>query len=147
MAEADPRGEFDEADVEDSRQIYLRTWAAGFRALLGWPEEKTLEWAERWSDALRDPGMSFYHDQPEKWMTSALIPEWLMEEFRRDWWVNLDPGDHDYAHLRKRLIEAMVADPGQEFKFVEEYDDRDWAEARLRVRAVLQDFGADLPET
>lgn len=144
--EANVHEEFDEADVEDSRRIYLRTWVAGLRALLGWPPERTLEWAEKWSDDLRDRSMRFYHDQPEYWMIHTLIPEWLMEKFRSDRRAGRDPGDYSYADLHKRLINAILVDEHREFKFVEEYDDRDWAEARRRVRAVLRDFGADLPE-
>ena len=144
---ANPSEEFDEAEVEDSRQIYLRTWIAGFRALLGWSPEKTLEWAERWADDLRDRSMRFYHGPPEDWMIDALIPEWLKEKFMRDWWENHDPGDHGYLDLRIRLNRAIMRDEHRPHKFAEEYDDRDWAEAKRRVRAVLRDFGAHLPET
>jgi len=144
--EADPCEECDDADIEDSRRIYLRTWVTGLRALLGWPPERTLKWAEKWSDDLRDRRMWFYHRQPEYWMISPLIPEWLMEKFRSDRWEGRDPGDYSYIDLRMRLHHAIMADEHRKFKFTEEYDDRDWAEARHRVRAVLRDFGADLPE-
>ncbi len=127
-----------EADYRRWKRDYLRAWTKWLKALLGWPEDRTLEWAKRYSSFLEsdDPQTlgCFYHQPAELYIGFLLINE-----------LRVGPAvGPERSSIARRLAFVGMRGFGPT-KNVSEYDDDDWAEARERVRAILKDYGADLP--
>ncbi len=118
-----------------NKEYYLATWTAMFREILGWSAEETARWAARWtdqdgSDPLDDEDDIFYHETPQYWARSALIPDTLRDRLPGGAWLE----------LWERVLEVFWDEHRGEFP-----PDTDWQPYRERVERILADYGASLP--
>ena len=125
---------------ESVKVSFLKIWIRGFAALRGWTEAQTLEWAAKWHDAFeaKDEGRIFFHQSAEEWMVFELFSESLKTRLRQ----------RDAALPRRPELEARLSDAirGAHPRIeVENFTDQDWQAAKLRVQAVLGEFGETLP--
>lgn len=64
------------ADINNNEgRHYLRTWIKALGVMLGWPQRKTLEWAEQWKDDLNDYDSLFFNRTPGRYILDLIIPE------------------------------------------------------------------------
>lgn len=112
------------------REAYLKTLKRLFKELKGWDEEKTLQWTEKWSEALsgRDPSLIIYEKGPVDRAVQALVDDDVKKAagdrlidlhlqlrgiIYRDgnlpWDLTIHPDlieDYDWALVRKEIAEA-----------------------------------------
>ena len=106
---------------QEYKEEFLRVWSSAFRVLLGWPSEKTLEWASRWAPDLDDPDSMFYHGTVERWILPVLIKHYIHNNIQ----------EMDYLSWRRVFTDLIHnANP---YKIVEEYDDADWEEIKRQI--------------
>ena len=108
------------------KEEFLRVWSSAFRVLLGWPPEKTLEWASQWAPDLDDPDSMFYHGTVERWMLPVLIKHYTHKNIQ----------EIDYISYRRIFTDVLhSANPD---KIVEEYDDADWVEIKRQIHLIIK---------
>jgi hypothetical protein len=114
-------------------RIYFRFWRAGLRAVLGWSDDRVGQWTEQWKARLNNEHDSLFNDTPAYLMAPLLIPDQLRRRIR----------DDEHMRLVKKLRDAL----NEPDDFPEENVNYDWASAADRVRAILREYGSDLPKT
>jgi hypothetical protein len=116
-------------------EYYLEVWKGLFREFLGWSEEETLRWAERWKTAdgenpVDDPDDIFYHESPVYWANHELLPDPLKERLR----------GLELVDLERRILEAFWDEHRDHFP-----PGTDWRPYRAKVVRILAEYGASLP--
>jgi hypothetical protein len=87
------------SEGEELKGYYIRTWHEMLSAFLGWTDQQT----ERWLEAhivlneMDNPDDLYYHESPQYWVLSALIPESLQGRL----------APKQCAELRSRLLLAF----------------------------------------
>ncbi len=63
------------------KAYYLGIWRAMLRAILQWPAEESMAWIKDHIDvdSLDDPHDLYYHETPQYWILSALVPTSLRQ--------------------------------------------------------------------
>ncbi len=120
---------------------FMKTWIHGFEALLGWPESRTLSWANKWRDQFEaeDEGRIFFHADAEEWMVFELIPETMKKRLAQK-----EPDLPPLHELYRRFGVAIRG--AYPRKDADEFGDEDWRDARTRVQTLLNEFGESLPD-
>lgn len=125
---------------ESVKASFLKIWIHGFSILLGWPESRTLAWAEKWRYAFEsnDEGRILFHENAEDLMIFELLPQTLKKRLR-----DKDAGLPRQWALVNQFGEAIRGD----FRNteVEYFTDQDWQLAKRRVQKLLAEFGESLP--
>ena len=106
-------------EFESLRAYYLDYWVPAMRELLGWSEERTLAWAQRYDDDLDERGnVWFYHDPPSSYLVNLLVPETIPEYMH---------------HVYTAVAEALhKGDPTSE---------ADWSAIKSEIEDALNDHG------
>jgi hypothetical protein len=122
-----------------NKDHYLESWTVALGELAGWSPEKVREWArEKWEDRLdgKDEGM-IYHDEPERYIVSLLVPEELHHRL----------GAEARFELTRKLFEAICPPIGGDFfgspLLSGSYD---WEATRKRVKEIIETYAAVLGE-
>ena len=110
----------------EAGRLYVQTWLNGLRGLLGWPEEQTLKWAEKWENDLNNPDCLLFHEPPAHYILNLLVPESLKR----------DCSGPELVMLKQTLLGVIESTDSfcyyQNPKF-------DWNLARERVKAFLDE--------
>lgn len=128
-------------DWQEDWHLFVRSrswWVIAMRELLGWGEERTLRWSEKWEEYVRQNPPSttgaFLHEAPAYYILPLLMPRSLRRRIGRGE-INMSSVDTDLQRaIENRQGLRCYSDP--------EYD---WAAARSRVEAVLAGYGERLP--
>ena len=113
--------------THDAARLYLRYWTVALGYLLGWSQERVVEWAKQREALLNDESSMLYHEFPTYLVTSLLVPPAVKERLVGTSLMDL-----------YRRIEAAIA--------LNEYSDEafqryDWDAAVRRIDAILDEFG------
>ena len=128
-----------QADYHRWKREYLCIWTKGLKALLGWPEDRTLEWTKRLHPILLS-------DDPQTFKLFSHFPAELSIGYLLITQLRIGPPmGQERASIARRLAFAGIRGFLGTGNNVSEYGDDDWAAARERVRTILRDYGADLP--
>lgn len=65
----------------DEGRFFVETWLKALHGLLGWTDQQTLNWAEKWKNDLNDPNCLFFHEPPLEYILNLLIPENLKKKY------------------------------------------------------------------
>jgi len=104
---------------------YFAIWKGMFRAVLGWSEPQTEEWARRYPEFLSDPNDIMFHETPIYWAALALIPGSLRGRLN----------DRELLEMKHKIVSAPHSDP----------DDADpatinWEPFRQEVEQILAEY-------
>ena len=106
-------------------EIYLAVWKRMFDDLLGWSEQETLVWSNRYEDFLQDPDDMIYHADPPYWTWPAFVPESLNQK--------LSPGQ------RCRLMNELLSTfPTQ--LYLASYLDVDWKPYKSKIKTIVENY-------
>jgi hypothetical protein len=110
---------------------YLSIWQEMLAIFLGWSAEQVLQWAERTGKLgyMADPDDLFYHETPQYWVKSLLVPDELRGRL----------STVEAIGLEQRILAA--------FKDVHHYEfplGTDWRPFRKKVEHILNEYGASL---
>lgn len=113
--------------LEDIRsengKAYFRFWRKGLSALLGWPDERIEQWAEKFKDCIHDENNLLFHALPGTYIAG----EYLNERFP-GWWNELAR-----AGLWTANSEREISDCINEFIYPELTKGQGWDNARARI--------------
>lgn len=117
--------------LDQRRQVYFAVWADVLGALLGWPEERVIRWADSaWGYWMRELEDVFYEQPPIYWALPALISEPLKNRLSQ---AEIDD-------LLRRLLSAF--DDEHDLQFA---PGTDWRPYRRKVQRILRRYGEKLP--
>ena len=105
---------------------YLAIWRGMFRAVLGWSEQQTDEWARRYPEFLSDANDIMFHETPVYWAALALIPGELRESLNRS----------ELLELKNKIISTPHSDPDDANP-----ETIDWGPFRQAVEQILAGYG------
>jgi hypothetical protein len=115
---------------EGSKDYYFAIWTTMLHTLLGWSAERVRIWAERYDTYLDNPEDIFYHQTPQYWVTSLLIPEGLRARLT----------NQEQITLRAQLLGAFNDSYHYHFPV-----DTDWQLYRVKLNQILAEYNAQLP--
>lgn len=105
-------------------RTYARTWVNALNVLLGWPEERTLAWAEQYRTDLNDENNLFFHRTPSYYLIKLIVPETLKESL----------GARERLELRNLLLINIERDG----IFCCDRPSFDWRLVKRRIARVLR---------
>lgn len=115
----------------DTGQRYLKEWIVTLNNLLGWSEEKTISWAEKYHlGDLAGENEWFDHEHPCHYIMELLVPENKLMSLG---------GLEGKKFLEKIVVTIYAHNPSP---LSENYD---WIAARKRVNDVLKEIDTSLP--
>lgn len=110
---------------------YLAIWQEMLAVFLGWSAEQVLQWAEETGRVgyMTDPDDLFYHETPQYWIKSLLVPDELRGRL----------STFEAIGLEQRILAAFKDEHHYEFPL-----GSDWRPFRRKIERVLNEYGASL---
>ena len=119
--------------TNDTAQMYLDYWLIAFAKLLGWSEDRTIDWARALEADLNDENSLLYRELPSHEASLQLLPA----EFRSGQRTQPDP-----LRLASRLEDAFCM-RDYSATALASYD---WEAAAARIDSVLAEYGSSLDD-
>ena len=151
-------------DLSENTQHYIKVWARALGAFLAWQEERVLQWAQQFYEALRTDENWFCREDEIRYILPLLIPEVLTEELspeelddlKRRLAISIHVGAVRFPPRITELNETLPTTPeaareiGEFIRkskaegswFSGSLDQYDWAAAKARIQAILEDYRA-----
>ena len=114
----------------ETQEYYLAVWRVALARLLGWPEDRILAWTSTTGqEYLQSSHLN--HEYPAYYIVPHLIPRSLARvlPLRRYW----------------ELVSAVIRTLEITSELGMLHPEYDWAAARQRLDALLDEFGRELP--
>ena len=123
---------------------YTTTWHQIVVGWLGWSEERFAAWVVAWESQITDGthglGNWFYHEDELYYVLDLLVPDELGQRLAKQRTRRMY---HDLANpLYDEIKPAITGRPHHPSWGTEAFD---WAEAKLRMEAVLRQYDVTLP--
>ena len=115
-----------------NKEYYLATYQEMLRAFLEWSEPQIREWIvdhvlleelDDWTDI-------YYHQPPQYWISTTLIPLSLQQGL----------SESELYKLRNQILNAFNDEHHYEFPL-----GTDWSPYRAKIADILKDYNARLP--
>lgn len=115
-----------------NKHYYLETWKGLLWQFLAWPERRVIEWVHESGtiDFLDDPNDIYFHQTPQYWIISLLIPSSLKNRLSAS----------ELNDLQGRILTVFKDE--RNFRFPA---DTDWTPYRPKVDEILAQYGEHLP--
>ena len=113
--------------LNNLEEIYLAVWKRLLNDILGWSEPEVVAWAEKYDNYLKDSEDIFYHEDPQYWAVSALVPTAVNEK--------LSPGQR--SRLTKDILDVLGVK-----MYLADYLDVDWKQYKSRIDAIVEKYAS-----
>ena len=107
--------------------IYLTVWKRMLDDILGWPEQKVVDWAAKYKLFLADPTDAIYHADPQYWAISEFIPAVVREK--------LSPSQR--SCLTKELLDTFGVK-----MYLTDYLGVDWKQYKSSIDTIVERYAA-----
>lgn len=110
-----------------NKAYYLDIWQQMLAGLLGWSDSQSIEWIEDHIDvhALDDPMDLYYHETPQYWIKSALVPQQLREALSA----------RQRSELERRIMQVFSDEHFYHFP-----RGTDWSPYKRKIERILREY-------
>ena len=113
--------------LNNLEESYLAVWKRLLNDILGWSEPEVLAWAKKYDNYLKNPEDIFYHEDPQYWVVSALVPTAVNER--------LSPGQR--SRLRKEILDVLGVK-----MYLADYLDVDWKHYKDSIDVIVEKYAS-----
>lgn len=120
-----------QADIRsETGKAYFRFWSVALKGLLGWPDQRIEQWADRFSEYIHNEHDALYHSLPGTYIVAEYLnercPGWQKKLEKQNLWT---------ANTMREISDCL-----NEFIYPELEKGQGWEQARSRLDEVLKRF-------